>query len=154
MKEIIDSLERVEKVDYLLDTCFVLYMFMRGRVRELEKFCKHERVGMTSFNLLELDHVVHKMPGPISRHVRDFLKKKILLSILVGVEPGDREGERKFVQDYDVKLLDVVPDPSDAVMIVVADKIRADVISRDRHHVFTAVAENYSNRFRVLNKIE
>ena len=57
MREILEGLEKSEKVSWLLDTCFLIHEFDRGRVKELEKFCKSERVGMSSFNLLELEHV-------------------------------------------------------------------------------------------------
>jgi hypothetical protein len=155
MKELINRLDKAKKADYLLDTCFLIYEHEQGRTKELNDFCSSNKVGMTSFNLSELEHAVKKMPGPISRHVRQFLKQKLVKRIEVGVVPGDREGEKKYVTEFDPKVLEVVPDPSDAVMFVLALKIKADILTRDRHHVFNCAAENYSNNYRIKirNKI-
>ena len=154
MRELIEGLERADKVSYLLDTCFLIHEFTRGRVKELEEFCLNESVGMSSFNLLELDHVVHKLPGPLSRHLRGFLKKKLVKLVYVSVVPGDRSGEKEFVDSFDPKILSIVSDPSDAVMFVQALKIRADILTRDRHHVFNCAAENFSDLYgvKVMNK--
>ncbi len=155
MKEIIDALPTATRADYLLDTCFLIHMLEKGKEKELEKFCMKRKVGMTSFNLLELEHVIHNLPGPISRHIREFLKRKITYAVFIGVNPGDRDGERRFVQSFDPKIMEIIKDPSDAVMFVTALKIRADILTRDRHHVFTAAADNYSDQYqvKVLNKL-
>ncbi|HII71877.1 TPA: hypothetical protein HA265_03940, partial [Candidatus Woesearchaeota archaeon] len=97
MKELVEGLEKSERVDWLLDTCFLIHEFSAGRVKELSEFCTRENVGMSSFNLLELEHVMHRLPGPISHHVRDFLKQRLVKNVEVGVEPGDREGEKRYV---------------------------------------------------------
>ncbi len=150
MKELIEQLPKVAKVKYLLDTCFIIHEFSRGRVKDLEKFCEKEKVAMCSFNLLELDHVIKKLPGPISRHIRNFLKEKKIGNYEIQVVPGDWEGEKKYVQKYDPDILRIIPDTSDAVMAVAGMKIGATILTRDRHHVFTAIAENRG--IKTLNK--
>ena len=153
MKDIIDALPKTESADFLLDTCFLIYEFKRGNTKQLKEFCENNAVAMSSFNLEELDHVIKKFPGPISHHIRDFLKEKIISNVPTPVHPGEREAEHDYVTKFDPKLLELVPDPSDAVLCVLAAKIKADILTRDRHHIFTAVAENYSDAFRVLNKL-
>ena len=153
MKEIIEALEPAARADFLLDTCFLIYEFDRGNSKQLISFCKDNSVGMSSFNLEELDHVIRKLPGPVSHRIRDFLKDKLITRVDVPVSPGERDAEQGFVSSFDPRLLLLVPDPSDAVLVVLAAKLRADILTRDRHHIFTAVAENYSDSFRVLNKL-
>lgn len=155
MKEIIEQLPTSTKADYLLDTCFIIYEFQRGNQKHLEKFCEENKVGICSFNLEELDHVSKKLPGPISRHLRDFLKDANVSNIPVDVHPGQRDAERSYVESFDPKVLHLVPDASDAVLFVLALKIKADVLTRDKHHIFTAIADNYSDDYgvKVLNKL-
>ncbi|MBW2968399.1 hypothetical protein KY362_08015, partial [Candidatus Woesearchaeota archaeon] len=65
------------------------------------------------------------------------------------VSPGDREGEKSYVQRFDPEILRLVPDASDAVLLVLALKIRADVLTKDKHHLFTTAAENYLKEYGV-----
>jgi len=155
MQEIVDSLDKKERVDYLLDTCFVLYNLEKGHAKNLISFCKANSVGMSSFNLSELVHVHHHLKGTSNHHLRDFLKQKVVCCVPVSVNPGDRAGEREYVSAFDEKLLHIVPDASDAVLFVQALRVGANVLTRDRHHVFTAAAENYahSHNIEVLNEI-
>lgn len=155
MQELIDGLERNSKVDYLLDTCFLFYSLEHGHTKKLLDFCGSHSVGMSSFNLSEVDHVHHRLKGTMNHHLRDFLKQKVVSCVPVGVVPGDRDGERKYVAEFDEKLLHIVPDASDAVLFVQALRVGANVLTRDKHHLFTAVAENYSEKYgiEVLNEI-
>jgi predicted nucleic acid-binding protein len=61
----------------------------------------------------------------------------------MAVSPGDREGERKFIQDFDNELFGIIPDPSDAVLLVAALRTKTNVLTRDKHHLFTTKLENY-----------
>ena len=149
MQELVDSLDVKKKVDYLLDTCFVLHTIENNHTKKLVDFCKSHNVGMSSFNLLELVHVHHRLNGTVNHHLRDFLKQKVVCCVPVCVAPGDRAGERAYVGAFDPKLLHVVPDASDAVLLVQALKIGASVLTKDKHHLFTAVAENYSEKYGI-----
>jgi hypothetical protein len=155
MRELIEQLDTDPHADYLLDTCFLFYMLDKGHSKQLLSFCKANKVGMTSFNLAEVDHVHHRLPGTMNHHVRDFLKSRVIVNVPVGVVPGDRDGEKSYVSSYDDGLLQIVRDASDAVLLVAAMKIHADVLTRDKHHVFTAVCENHIQQsgIVVLNEL-
>ena len=149
MKELIESLEKKSEVDYLLDTCFFIHVFKNDQVKKLIDFCKKNKVGMSSFNLGELLHIHHHFPGQMNHHVRSFLKEKLIYNVPVNVLPGDNALELKYVREFDNEILKVIQDPSDAVLFVLAIKIHADILTKDKHHIFTAIAENYSNKFNV-----
>ena len=153
MQELIEGLEKGSDVDYLLDTCFLLYILRKEKTGSLISFCKSNKVGMSSFNLAEIDRVHHRLEGTMKHHLRDFLKQKLVYNVPVDVRPGEWEQERSYVRDFDEKILQLVPDASDAVLLVQALKIKANVLTRDKHHLFTTVAENYLNEYgiEVLN---
>lgn len=149
MQELIDALEESPNVDYLVDTCFLIDVFEKGIVKEFEKFCADNDVGMSSFNLAELNHLHHKLGGKESHHIRDFLKKKVISRVDVMPVPGNQTSERQYVADFDDELLKIVHDPSDAVLLTLALKIRANVLTKDKHHLFTTAAENYLKEYRI-----
>jgi len=149
MKELIESLKKTSEVDYLLDTCFIIYVFKKDLVKKLIDFCKKNKVGISSFNLGELLHIHHHFPGQMNHHIRTFLKQKLVYNVTVNVNPGDHESERKYVREFDNTILRIIQDPSDAVLFVQAIKIHANILTKDKHHIFTAVAENYSNKYNV-----
>jgi hypothetical protein len=134
MRELIETLDTDSHADYLIDTCFLFYMLEKGHTKQLLDFCRSNKVGMTSFNLAEVEHVHHRLKGVMNHHVRDFLKQKVIVNVPVGV---------LFVQEYDPELLRIVPDASDAVMLVAAMKLGANVLTRDKHHVFTVGCGNH-----------
>ncbi len=149
MKGLIESLEKTSEVDYLLDTCFFIHVFKNDLVKKLVGFCKENKVGMSSFNFEEFLHTDYKFPGQMDHHIRNFLKQKLLYNIPIHVLPGDQDSERKYVRDFDESILKIVQDPSDAVLFVLAIKLKADILTKDKHHIFTAIAENYSNKYNV-----
>ncbi|MBW2963858.1 hypothetical protein KY363_00210, partial [Candidatus Woesearchaeota archaeon] len=136
MRELIDSLDTSSKADWLVDTCFLFHHIEKGHTRQLVDFCRKNSVGMTSFNLAEIEHVHHRLTGTVNHHVRDFLKQKVIVNVPVPVMPGERGKEKSFVSEYDSGLLRIVPDASDAVLLVQAIKIHANVLTRDKHHLF------------------
>ncbi len=144
MIELIDGLNTSETAKYLLDTCFLLDMVKRGKTKELKWFCAVNKTGMASFNLAELVYVHHNLDGEANHHLRDFLKEKLLFRVPVPVSPGDKAAEEKFVRGVSEDILRYVPDPSDAVLIALAKKLNATVLTKDKHHVFTAAAANHN----------
>jgi predicted nucleic acid-binding protein len=144
MKDLITALPSASGAEYLLDTCFLIHAVESGRVKQLSEFCSSHKVAMSSFNLEELVHVAHRLKGTEDHHIREFLKSGKISRIDVPVHPGEREAEKAFVKSFDERILHLVPDPSDAVLFVLALKIGATILSRDRHHIFTALAENFS----------
>jgi len=155
MQELIDTLEQKTKADYLLDTCFLMHILETDRLKHLEDFCRSNSVGMSSFNLKELSNRHHILHGTLSHHLRNFLKQKMVCNIPLDFGPGEREKEREYVSGFDPKLLEVVRDPSDAVLLVLGLKIRANILTRDKHHIFTTKAENYlsTHGIKVMNEL-
>ncbi|MBT7902583.1 hypothetical protein HN587_01885 [Candidatus Woesearchaeota archaeon] len=155
MKELIELLHKTNRVDYLLDTCFLVYMFKTNKIKKLVNFCTHNVVGMSEFNLKELLHFHHKLGGTFNHQFRNFLKQELIHVTPSTVSPGERQNEKTFVTNFDPHILQCVPDPSDAVLFVQALQMSANIITRDKHHIFTAVAENYSQKYniKILNDL-
>lgn len=156
MRRLLDALEKGSDVNYLIDTCFLIYCLEKDKMKELESFCSENSVGLSSFNAAELDHIHGRFPGPLNRHLRNFLKQKLIKLVEVDVVPGQRAKEKKYVESFDPAMLKQVHDPSDAVLLSLAAKIRADVLTRDKHHLFTVDVENYLSEYgiKVLKEIE
>lgn len=153
MKELIDNLETTEKADYLLDTCFLIYELENNNTKNLEEFCNENNVAMISFNLEELEHVSKKISNHFKDHLRKFLKSKVIKKIVVDVHPGNREAEEEYVRIIDEELLRLIPDHSDAVLIAKAFEIKASVLTRDKHHLYTSVLANYNHNIKILNNL-
>jgi predicted nucleic acid-binding protein len=148
MKEIVQSLERTEQAESLLDTCFLLYQVEHHHEKQIKG-------AITSFNAEELVHVSHKISAELKLKVRHFLKRHSIKVVDIPVQPGDREGERRYVEEADSELLKEVHDPSDAVLIAAAVKKGVKTVyTRDKHHLYTAELENYLSKYgiTVLNK--
>ena len=146
MKELFKKLSPLgeEQPQYFLDTCFLYWVFEHNHVKELLDFCEKNIVAITSFNAEEFIHHSKDVQSEIRVHFRTFIKEGgRLFYHTIPVSPGDREGEKEYVRSYDNQLLELIPDPSDAVLIVAVLKEKANVITRDKHHLFTTVLENY-----------
>jgi predicted nucleic acid-binding protein len=148
MKELIENLGRTLTTSYLLDTCFIINVCIQHE-KQLEQFCKDNDVAISSFTAEELDYVKKHLTGTENHAIRKFLKSKLIKVIACPISPGDREGERNYVSAYDPKILHIVPDPSDAVLVVHALLLGATVLTKDKHHVFTTVAENYVQKHNI-----
>ena len=150
MKELFAHLVKNQEVDYLVDTCFFYYAFDRQE-KEFIEFCKTHKVGITSFNVEEVLYHAHDVNNHIRERIRHALKEGLtLILITVDVSPGKASEERSFVQAIDGKLLEEIPDPSDAVLAAMAVKLHASILTRDKHHLFTTVLENYFHDRGVL----
>ena len=146
MRELIASLNTVQSSDILFDTCFVLY--------ELKNH-KNLKGSITSFTAEELLHLSHHMSQELKNDIRESMKHHDLSIVPIAVSPGDWKGEREFVNNADPKLLELIHDPSDAVLIAAAIKTGAKkVYTRDKHHLYTSRLGNYLNAWgiEVLNK--
>jgi predicted nucleic acid-binding protein len=151
MKEIFDSLPKTNLSEndlILIDTCFFIHSFQHQNEKELAKLCAGEKVAMTDFNVNEFLHVEHKIDERVRENARKWLKKNPCLMVLqTGIHPGDKQGERAFVEMTEPRLLEEVEDPSDAVLMAAAIKTHSTVLTRDRHHLFTVKLENYLREF-------
>ena len=122
---------------------------MMERGKELFEFCAENDVGITSFNLLEIDYNLKHMSHEIKVHWRNFLKEKNFSILELSVHPGDREAEKNYIKDFDNDLLQIIPDPSDAVLLVAGLRSRANILTRDKHHLFTTKLQNYLNGYEI-----
>ena len=157
MKKIFQKLSRIsldDKVDYLIDTCFFIYIFEHHKEKELIKLMKKKRFAMTSFNVEEYLYIHHKLHNDINVAVRKFLKKKKLVVLEVPVHPGHAKDEHSFGKSIIPELDANEHDPSDAVILAAAIHVGADVLTRDKHDMFNARMENFLHTYeiRVLNK--
>lgn len=135
----------------LLDTCFLVDLAERNLLHRLLR----EPVAVTSFNLLEVDHIHHRLKEKTKESLRHFLRvAEELLVVEIPVVPGDREAERRFVESVDSSLLQKVRDPSDAVLIATAIVTRSDVYTKDKHHLFTVQLENYLHAYDLVVRKE
>jgi len=141
MKELFDSFEKVgfEKKDLvLLDTCFIFDMLKKN-----EKLPSGFEYGLSSFTVEELLKVTHKNLHKMKVPFRRFLNENSFVIVETPVHPGDWEGEKDFVKSVDPKILQHVPDASDAVLLAVAVKTHSIVMAKDKHHLFTVELENF-----------
>jgi len=132
----------------LLDTCFIIYELQEGEEKRFEEFCRRDDVFVTSFNIAELEHVSKNIPA-IEKPLRRLLKSGAIKILEISVSPGEQEVEEKFANDADEKILRIIHDPSDAVLIAAAIKNKADVITRDKHHIFKTALENELNQYKI-----
>lgn len=159
MKEIFDSLPRItldDKADYLIDTCFFVYIFEHHKEKELIKLMKKKKFAITSFNVEEFLYIHHRLHNNIVVAMRKFLKKNTLKVLEVPVHPGNAEMEHSFVKSTLPELNANEHDPSDAVILAAAIHTGADVLTRDKHDMFNARMENFLHNYdvRVYNRFQ
>ena len=153
MKELFDALPRTNSAEWLLDTCFLYYIFEHQKEHELIKFCVANKVAITSFTVEELLFHMRDVKHIVRERLRHLLKESALLQIVeIPVHPGDFEKEIGFVVGVDEKLVHIIPDHSDAVIAAVAVKLHANILTRDKHHLFTAVLSDYFQEKGLLVK--
>ena len=157
MKELFSSLPVLEsnmQAEFLVDTCFLYYTFEHQHEKEFTNFCKNHVVAISSFNQEEFLFHSHDVNHNIREHFRHFVKNGgRLYTTLVPVSPGNPAAEKEYVNATDTRLLEIIPDPSDAVLFAAALKLKASVLTRDKHHLFTAALENFAveHNMHVLN---
>jgi hypothetical protein len=116
MKELFDALPRVKSADWLLDTCFVYYVFEHHKEKDLLKFCENHDVAITSFTIKEILYNIHKVNHNVRERLRYLIKNSILLGrIDIPVSPGEIDEEIGFIVGVDENILHLVPDHSDGV---------------------------------------
>ena len=157
MKELIKKIPQItfkDKIDYLIDTCFFIWIFENQKDKQFEEFLKKNKCAITSFNAEELIHVTHKIHDKLKESERRFFHKNSNLYLLkLSVHPGEREKEQKFVTSIIQGFNCMEHDPSDAVLLAAAIKIHADILTRDKHDLFNAHLENCLQKYdvKILN---
>ena len=155
MKELLLDLKQIplyecnEKDLILLDTCFFINIFDKSQQKHLEEFCDNHNVALTSFNAAELFFNMHHLHEKTKDHIRHFLKKKLVSILDISVNPGTKSHEIAFVELTDPELLKHVSDPSDAVLVAVAIRTNATILTKDKHHLFTSQLENFLNKYHI-----
>ena len=152
MQAIFDQLKRTNKRGLiLLDTCFLIDLFHNHKEKELLEQAMQRPLAITSFNAQELAHVLKKVDDKsIITRIRKFFKEHDEIKILdIPVSPGSKEKELAYVNKVDPYLAQDVPDPSDAVLIAAAIQTGSIVMTKDKHHLFTVLLENYLERWNL-----
>ncbi|MFH1455494.1 MAG: hypothetical protein ABIF40_00925 [archaeon] len=126
----------------LLDTCFIIDCISRSNK------VNFSNTGITSFNIEELLHVEHRL-GHLKKPLRKFLKDTEFVIVDVPVSLGDWKAEKDFVKSVDSGLLQHIADASDAVLIATAVKTQSNVLTKDKHHLFTVELENFVRDWNV-----
>ena len=153
MKELLKKLPQLtfkDNVDYLIDTCFFIWIFEHHKEHQFEKFLKKNKCAITSFNAEELIHVTHRIHDKLKESERRFFHHKANLFLLpIPVHPGDKEHEQEFVTSIIHDFNCREHDPSDAVLLAVAIKKHADILTRDKHDLFNAHLENCLTKYDI-----
>jgi predicted nucleic acid-binding protein len=157
MKDLFENLPKLtlqDKVDYLIDTCFFIWIFEHHKEKDFMKFLQTNKCAVTSFNVEELIHVEHRLHDNIKVATRKFFHKVENLFVLeVPVHPGNPGQEHAFVKLILPAIDETEHDPSDAVMVAAAVKVGANVLTRDKHDIFNTRLENFLQDYdiKVLN---
>ena len=140
-----------ENQDYLLDTCFLVWIFNNHKEKQLTDFAKNNRVAITSFNAEEFLYILqHKLPEKIKISTRKYFHKQTNLSILITpIHPGNKKEEIDFVNTILPELNKEEHDPSDAVLLAAAIKTNANIITRDKHDIFNQHIKNFLNKSNI-----
>jgi predicted nucleic acid-binding protein len=135
----------------LLDTCSIIDLFQNNKQEALF----NSSVAICSFNRDELVKISHRhsVPPHLRHAIKKFFQEHKVKVIDVPVVPGNREQEKAYVTSINQELLRLIPDPSDAVLAACAFANRAHIVTRDRHHLYTAKLENLLNKYNLtVNK--
>jgi len=157
MKELLNKIPKISldnSMDYLIDTCFFIWIFEHHKEKKFKKFLKNSRCGITSFNAEELIHVSHHIHDKLKESERHFFHNNSnLYMVQVPVHPGNWDEEHRFVSSVLPEIDLVEHDPSDAVILAAAIRTKADILTRDKHDMFNARLENFLNKYdiKVLN---
>lgn len=137
------------KKSVMLDTCFIIHEIKMQKEARLIEFCKNNTVLINTFNLEELKKVSKKL-GHEKKRLKHFLENAEYNIIDVPIHLGDFELEREYINTFDDNLLKKIKDPSDGVLVVCAIKSGSNIITRDKHHLFTEQLEEEMQKYGLL----
>lgn len=140
MLDVFQNLRHVEKTKnaILLDSCFFLNLFENHKQYMLSEFISNNNVCLTSFNAAEILHRLNRFDEKVFHNISHFLFSSPNITILdINVYPGNKTAEVNYVTEIGPELLNIIPDPSDAVLAACAIKFNSDIITKDRHHLYT-----------------
>lgn len=143
LKEIFATLPITDRAEILLDTCFLYWLFTVQKEKDLMQLCEQNIVALSSFTIEEVLLHAHDVSHVFRERFRKLLKRGLrLYRIDVPVSPGNWEGEYMYVHSVAPELLQVISDKSDAVVAALAYALRAKLLTRDKHHLFTPEVQN------------
>jgi predicted nucleic acid-binding protein len=155
MKEIFSNMPHVTADElsrkgntFLVDTCFLIHA-LSGHQGKLLRLMHNHSLVLTSFTLQEFDFVKHRIDEKVREAARSFFKHNTLPILDIPPHPGNRKGEENYVKTVDPHLLQDIPDPSDAVLIAAGIQTNSSILSRDRHHLYTARLENSLSHYGI-----
>ncbi|MBU1202022.1 MAG: PIN domain-containing protein [Nanoarchaeota archaeon] len=153
MKELFERLRKTtldDKLDFLIDTCFFVWIFEHHKEKNFDEFLKKNKCAITTFNAEELSYINHRIADKTRESIRKFLHKTDnLLLLQVPVHHGQREQEHTFVKSVLAELDAQEHDPSDAVILAAGIKTRADILTRDKHDIFNVRLENFLQKHKI-----
>jgi PIN domain nuclease of toxin-antitoxin system len=141
------------KKKYALDTCYIVWLFEHHKQDLLLRI----DYVITSFNYKELLHIEHrhKIPQKVKEAIRKFEKKHPFNIVDISIDPGVKADEICYVQTVDPKILDLVRDPSDAVLVAFCIQKHYNLVTRDKHDIYLQHNEALfiKNRLELSNTI-
>ncbi|USN45441.1 MAG: PIN domain-containing protein [Candidatus Woesearchaeota archaeon] len=152
MKELFALLPTVSGSGHtFIDTCFFLWLLEHDALHKLEKVSDPVFCSFTCDELVLVEHRISEKKSEL----RHYLKNCSLSRFVIPVHPGDVLGEKSFVASIEPRLLELVADPSDAVLAAAALQTRSHILTRDKHHLFTSALDNFFHErgISVSNKI-
>ena len=85
----------------------------------------------------------------MKKRVHNFLKNNNIKRLNINISPGQRESEASFVNTVDENILKIISDPSDALLVACGILSHSDILTRDKHHLFTVELENYLKKYDI-----
>jgi PIN domain nuclease of toxin-antitoxin system len=150
MKELFDHFQTASfpiEQGVLLDTCFLFYMAEHQKLSLIDELAKKRQVLISSFNADEVGLKSHQVAEPIKERLRHWLKQENNIQILpVNVHPGQWLQEQEFVKSVNPGILARMHDASDAVLFAQAYQNKCDILTKDKHHIFTTILENFAQQ--------
>ncbi len=147
MKELIEKAKHYQLKDarnyILLDTCFLVDSL--NHHERLDKLLKLKKLAMTSFNAEEFIHIERRLPHEVRKRARKVIPGLVIID--VEVHPGEWKKEKEFVKSIEPKLLQAIPDASDAVLVAAAIATQSHVLTKDRHDIYQAALENLAKDY-------
>ena len=154
MKNLFGKLKRLQLYKnprnlILIDSCFFIDVFEKNKQNAFETLCEYHDVAITSFNAEEVAYNIHRFRDKTKEYMKHFLKNTNMMMLEIAVSPGSRNHEEEFINRIDPELLEQVHDPSDAVLVATAIQTRSTILTKDKHHLFTAHLNNFLHKYDV-----
>ena len=157
MKELFEKLPEITNPQILIDTCFIYWVYENQHEKQFHEFCNKHKVALTSFTIEELIYHAHH----VNKHARSRLRKELkeknlqLHKYSQPVHPGKPQEQKNYIQKHQPELLEIIPDNSDSILVIASIQTKANILTRDKHHLFTAQLNNYlqEKNIQVYNNI-